>query len=411
MKRLLLAPVVGAALVVAALGAGSAQARYAPGIANLLDASSVTTPPCTANIGNDVDEEICMFVTNQLLAWSSKPPKVTGAQAASYARTGPLLTGNKSLIWMPYGGGRGVLGGWKDGFGVYYAGPACPGAKAPGETFPLNHNDYGLSESNPGPRNGANKCVGTHQGWGFGARRQVQFWDDNASANSGLWNLDARAGDVPLGMGTFRATNNGGAPWGNDVPTCDKNKGLGWWISCAPSGQVGNDGEVNSAGAADGISASRLSAGFYVHDFPVAVKVTNQIKGSVFEVTGVTESNVKTSARASTLHGPSIDGGAGATISVGSGVDSLWWAGLRRRDGGTIEISGVLTATDPSASEAWNGASVVITVPFSATSKAAEATCQLTMTNQAGSSAQCVRTTYQAGGVRNPGVAEFRIFQ
>lgn len=401
---------IAAALTTTAFASAASAVSWDTGIKERYENSNVSTPPCMPQPETPSgDETICMFITNQLLGWSDKPSS-TASQAAReyYNEHGPKLTG-KSRVYMPEGGSAGAEG-YKEGYGRYWAGPACANGSKSGltitpETPMLQGNAWpGLSRNNNA--SGRNACVGEGQGFKFGTRRQVQFDDNGYSASSGRWQVAAKVNGLAIGEANFYAANNGGTPWSGTHP-----HGAGSLFDWASFSRVYADGgrndrgQVNTNAVAGNDSCyydTCFSAGFYLKNFPIAVKVANELPGSRVRVLGVGGTGVRRVSAASTMI-------TGSVATAGTEMSSLWGAGLRKREGGTVQIEARLEAVDSSNTDAWNGARLTITVPFAQDSKAADATCKVDLPSRGGESAQCVTGPYRAGGAAEVGVATFAI--
>lgn len=404
-------------LVVAAIAAGGLMAfasaasavSWEAGLKQRYEDANRPTPPCAPQPETPSgDETICMYITNQLLAWSDKPSSsASQASREFYNEHGPKLTG-KSRVYMPDGGSAGA-GGYKDGYGRYWAGPACAAGSRAGltitpETPMLQANAWPGPSRNDSP-SGRNACAGESQGFKFGTRRQVQFDDWSYSASSGRWKVAAKVNGLFIGEADFYAANNGGTVWGDDPHGAGS---LYDWTSFSRTYTDGgrNDrGQVNTntvAGNDVCYYDTCLSAGFYLKNFPIAVKVANELPGSRIRVLGVGGSGVRRVSAASTMI-------TGSTATAGTETSSLWGAGLRKRDGGTAQIEARIEAVDSANTDAWNGARVTIAVPFADGSKASDATCRIDMPSRGGESAQCVAGPYRSGSAGEVGVATFAI--
>lgn len=400
-----LASLVALVLALSAFGAlaGSASASTLvdPAI-NTTFGSLPTTPACSANTGGDVDEEICLYVTNAMTAWH-------------LTSTGPRLSGAGSKLY--YTSSSDIAGGWAEGYGVYWAGPFCSAA-----TWTNWNVDGGNATEDAGPVSGRANCIGTHHGFTFGQRRQVQFWDDDYSASSGEWKLFAQVGSVSLGHGVFRAANNNGGSW-HGVPHCDAaNNHLSQWVSCGAIGQDSYNGVLNTAAAGDGISASRISAGFFVQDYPVAIKITNSLPDSRFIANppGTPEHAIQDTV-ASTFKG-------GAVAATGQ---TLWWVGYRMRLGhrnganqvlhAKIPLTGTLEPTVSGAiREQWHGATVTIHTNLAIAKNtdgtlaegvdAKSSTCTIGDTTASGAQAKCEVLSATTGSESLPAEVHVRIY-
>ena len=360
-----------------------------------------STPACSADTGGDVDEEICLYVTNAMTAWH-------------HTDSGPRLSGAGSTLYFTQS--NDIAGGWAENYGVYWAGPFCASAT----WTAWNVNDGNATEQ-AGPQNGRDKCIGITNGFTFGQRRQVQFWDDDYSASSGEWKLFGEVGSVNLGHGIFRVSNNNGENW-KGSPYCDEaNNTLSQWVSCGAIGETAYHGVTNTAAASDGIDASRISAGFYVQDYPVAIQVTNALPDSTFIANPPSTPEHAMQDTASTFV-------AGASAATGH---SLWWVGYRQRLGhrnGSTAVQRVripLTGTlEPSAAspirEQWHGATVSITALLTmeknadgtATGgiEAGTSTCTVGETTASGAQAKCEVLAAAAGSPSHPAEVHVRIY-
>ena len=402
LKAALIAPLaVGACAALAIPGTASASALVDPAINTTLG-DLPTTPACAADTGGDVDEEICLFVTNALTAWH-------------HTATGPRLTGTGTKLYFTHS--NDVAGGWAENYGVYWAGPFCAAATWTGWNV-----DGGNSSEAAGPQDGRDKCIGEAQGFTFGQRRQVQFWDDDSTASSGSWKLYGKVGGESFGQGVFRVANNDGDSW-HGSPYCDVlNNRLAQWTTCGAIGATSVNGVLNLAAASDGIDAHRISVGFYVQDYPVAVKVRNDLPDSVFVANPVaTPEHAMRDDAASTFKGE-------ATAATGQ---SLWWVGYRERLGqryGGSEVTQVkipLTGTlQPSTAgairEQWHGATVTINVKLGQLKDAEgkptggvddnNSTCTIAETTASGAQAKCEVLAGTKGAPSHPAEVRVRIF-
>ncbi len=397
---LALAVGIGAVLALGIPAVASAS-LIAPTVTPTLDALP-TTPACSADTSGDVDEEICMYVTNALVAWH--PGTAT-----------PQLSGSGTKLFFTASSDIG--GGWAEGYGAYWAGPFCAAA-----TWTNWNVDGGNSSDQAGPDNGRDKCIGETQAFTFGQRRQVQFWDDDSSASSGEWKLYGKVGSTKF-QGVFRAANNDGDTWHGD-PSCDfNNNGLSQWTSCGAIGATGYHGVLNTAPANDGITADRISAGFYVQNFPVAIMVKNDLPGSTFTVQD--EQAITHARKASTAS--TFKAGAVARPN-----HPLWWVGYRQRLGHrngatsvntiTIPLSGKLEPeVNTGIAEQWHGAVVHVTLKLTAevgtdgvatggvVVDRSPTACTMTETTKSGAQAKCEVSEPDAGGPSSPAHLVVRI--
>lgn len=398
---LLVALILAVSAFGALAGSASASTLVDPSVNSTLG-SLPTTPACDANTGGDVDEEICLYVTNALTAWhkTSTGPKVSGAGTKLY-----------------YTSSSDIAGGWHEGYGVYWAGPFCPAA-----TWTNWNVDGGNSTTQAGPTSGAGSCIGVSNGFTFGQRRQVQFWDNDSTANSGEWKLFAQIGSITAGQGVFRVGNNDGGSFG-DVPYCDAhNNRLSQWVSCGAVGVTSYQGVFNTAHANDGIGASRVSGGFYVQDYPVAIKIINNLPDSVFIANPPgTPEHAKQDTNASTFLGE-------ARATTGH---TLWWVGYRMRLGhrngasqvlhARIPLTGTLESTQIGVlREQWHGATVTIKTDLTLAKNpdgtlvegvtAKDSTCTIGDTTAAGAQAKCEVLSATHGSPSHPAEVHVRIY-
>ena len=405
LRRYRAATLVAFACVVSAFcvfaGSASASTLVDPSVATTLGALK-TTPACEADTGGDVDEEICLFVTNAMTAWH-------------HTSTGPKLSGTGSKLY--YESASDIAGGWAEGYGVYWAGPFCSAA-----TWTNWDVNGGQNTIAAGPTWGRDSCIGVNHGFTFGQRRQVQFWDDDYSASSGEWRLHAQAGSVSFGQGQFRVANNDGDTW-HGVPHCDDaNNRLSQWVSCGAVGQDSYNGVLNTAAAGDGIDASRISAGFYVQDYPVAIKITNSLPDSKFIANPAGQpEHAMQDETASTFKG-------GAVASTGQ---TLWWVGYRMRLGHRNGANQVLHARipltgtlEPSVAgairEQWHGATVTIHTNLAIAKDASGtladgvdakgSTCTIGDTTASGAQAKCEVLSATTGSESLPAEIHVRIY-
>lgn len=396
----------------AAGDAGSSSGPFAPGIQDDL-ANAPSVPQCRPDTSlgsasrtrgkseggyNDDwtntspdDEEICGHFYNYMLTWTPAPGSGDSAAARKFAAAGPKA-GKGALQWVSPNPLKAVGGAWTDGNGQWMWGPRCTNASEPRAK---DGYDYRY-------------CNKPENGWGFAENVEMSYWDQNFTSNAAYAYLQQKAADVSFGVLYFRMYNNGGSSDGKPG-NCDATQSNAkLYLSC---GAMNTSDITNAPENADDTDYDRMSFGFYVQNFPVAIRVGNDLPDSRLDIRSVTPGKARTSERSSTL-------GDGESITANATPDALWWAGYRERTGSTITIVGKLASTtSPPATDPWVNATVTITVKFPdpaddktrTTGDTAGATCKINHTQASGEQAQCLVNKYVGGGPSDPGIADISI--
>jgi len=396
----------------AAGGAGATSGPFAPGIENEL-ANAPSVPQCRPDTGlgsasrtrgkeeggsNDDwtntspdDEEICGHFYNYILTWSAAPNPSDATATRRFAAAGPKA-GKGALQWVSPSPLKAVGGAWRDNNGQWMWGPRCTNASQPKAKDGF---DYRF-------------CNTPANGWGFGQNVEMSYWDQNYTSNAAYAYLQQKAEDVDFGVLYFRMYNNNGGSDGNPGNCDAAQSNAKIYLAC---GAMNTSDITNAPENADDPKYDRMSFGFYVQNFPVAIRVGNDLPESRLEIRSVNPGKARTSDRSSTL-------GAGSEITANESPDALWWAGYRERTGSTIRITGKLASiASPKATDPWVNAPVTIEVRFPdpaddktrTTTPPSGATCKITHTQASGEQAQCVVTNYVGGGPSNPGIADITI--
>lgn len=401
-----------------AAGVGSASGMFDPGIEDAL-ATAPGVPPCRpdTNLGsasrsrgseeggyNDDwtntspdDEEICGHFYNYMVTWSKKPAASDAQGVKDFAAQGPTL-GKGATQWVSANPLQAVGGAWMDGNGQWMWGPRCNNPKEPKSA---DGYDYRY-------------CNQEAYGWGFGENVEMSYWDQNFTSNAAFAYLQQKAGDVSFGVLYFRMYNNGGENDGHPGNCDDAKSNAKTWLSCAAMDQ----GKVtDTTENANDPSYDRLAYGFYVQNYPVAIRVANDLPESRLDIRSVNTGTARASAQSSTL-------GNGTSLTAGATPDALWWAGYRARLGSTITITGKLVSTaTPPAQENWVNQTVTITAKFPAPpnpepkdktvteegNSSNGATCKINASQTSGEQAQCSVTNFVNGSPSNPGIADIVI--
>ena len=437
LRRLIVPIIVGAAAISAFAGCGgssdsadttsvnrqaaaatSSSGMFDPGIEDAL-ATAPGVPPCRPDTSlgsasrsrgksdggyNDDwtntapdDEEICAHFSNYMVTWSKKPGAADAQATKDFAAQGPTL-GTGATQWISANPLQAVGGAWMDGNGQWMWGPRCSN---PTEPRSADGYDYRY-------------CNQESYGWGFGDSVEISYWDQNFTSNAAYAYMQQKAGDVAFGVLYFRMYNNGGANDGHPGNCDNAQSNAKTWLSCGAmdQGKV-TDTTENSIDP----DYDRLAYGFYVQNYPVAIRVANDLPNSKLDIRSINTGNARVSAQSSTL-------GNGTSVAAGEMPDALWWVGYRAREGSSISITGKLVSTaTPAPADPWVNQTVTITVRFPAQSnpdpkdttvtEAANtsngATCKINHSQASGEQAQCAVTNFVNGSPSNPGVADIVI--
>ncbi|MBM3634732.1 MAG: hypothetical protein FJW99_05505 [Actinobacteria bacterium] len=400
-----------------ASGVGSASGMFDPGIEDAL-ATAPPVPACRPDTskgsasrtrGKDEggynddwtntspdDEEICGHFYNYMVTWSKKPAAADAQAVSEFAAQGPSL-GTGATQWISEDPLQAVGGAWTDGNGQWMWGPSCGNL----ERGQKDGYDYRY-------------CNKPEYGWGFGQNVEITYWDQNFTSNAAFAYMKQKAGDVSFGPLYFRMYNNGGESDGKPGNCDDSKSNARTLLSCAAMDQ----GKITDATEnANDPDYDRLAFGFYVQNYPVAIRVANDLPDSRLDIRSVNTGTARVSAQSSTL-------GNGTSVTSGQSPDALWWAGYRAREGSTITITGKLVSTaTPPAQEPWVNQTVTITSRFPAppnpqpgdktvterSESSNGATCRINQSQTSGEAAQCNVTNFVNGSPSRPGVADIVI--
>ncbi len=356
-------------------GGGPASApagRIEPAARAVVDVTPATPVCDPGGLGPaNRDEETCQWFWNHLLAWKQLGTTDADLEAGPTLEGAPSGTDFGSMI---YKGFTGELGD------EHYWGPDLP------------EGCEGNKRKNP------SYCVDKSPGLRFGKSTNIETIDRGTATQSTVeWKFTA--GDVALGNERFTAYNDGG-PGGTQWAFCRGSE----WVSCSRANASNDGADINTTQPED--EEDYASYGWVIEAFPVLIRVRNRMPDSVLTLKPPLAGTLAYSAKGSS---PKVLEEGASMAGSAENTKWVWLAGFRKRAGSAqATLEAMLEATGSSQGEAYDGATVKITVDFKPGGQ--KPSCVVVGPEVTGDNAKC-ETTMIAGGVSSPGVLSVTILR